>query len=216
MSYRSIASGTRALALAMVLGLGVSGCGNLTAGGFGDVTVAVSGDDPGPAAAARPAPQMALLASTAPSSPATVTAGVEGHVDADFMLLLVAESGAVVQLGADAIEVRVDIRGESEFEAVDRQVVEATLYTELQIVFTDIRAEVQGLVIDGMPVPEVHVELDGVSLPVSRPIDLDVAPGQSARLTVDLNSLSWLEAVDPLLGTVDEAVFAALIDVVVE
>jgi hypothetical protein len=33
---------------------------------------------------------------------------------------------------------------------------------------------------------------------------------------VDLNALTWIQAVDPLTLTVDESVFAAVIDVVVE
>jgi hypothetical protein len=209
----------RPLAL-LWLALWLNACGNVTVGGFGDVTVAVSGDEPDPAP--QPAPQMALASPTpqqeraAPlASPLLTSHQVEGHVELDFMLFLVSETGSTLRLGEDLIEVRVDVRGEADIEAVDRQLVTATRYDEMQIVFTDIRAEVEGLVIDGILVPEVRVELDDVSLLVVRPLDLDVAPGESVTLTIELNSLAWLQAVDPILGTVDEMVFASLIDLVI-
>ena len=69
--------------------------------------------------------------------------------------------------------------------------------------------------IDGVPVNEVHVELEDLSLLVERPLDLDVTPGSSWELVVDLNTLAWLEAVDPLTGAVDELVFADLVNVAV-
>jgi hypothetical protein len=213
----------RALVLAMMPALGATACGNVTAGGFGEVGVDVSGDESSATGVPEPAPRMALLASspsapeqpTNPVGPLPTSHEVEGHVELEFMLFLVKETGSTLRLGDEQIQVSVDVRGESRFKAVERQLVEATRYTELQIVFTDIRAEVEGLIVDGVPVPEVHVELDDVSLLVSRPVDLDIAPGQRATLVVDLNSLAWLEAVDPL-GTVDETVFASLIGVAVE
>jgi hypothetical protein len=129
---------------------------------------------------------------------------------------MVAEGGDALQLGEDELEVSVDLRGESEAEPVDAQLIPATRYIELQMVFTDIRAEVEGLMVGGTPIAEIHVELDDVTLPVTRPLDLEVAPGESVRLVVDLNSLAWLEAVDPVNLTVDGAVFASLLDVSIQ
>ncbi len=187
-----------------------SACGNLTAGGFGEVTVAVSGDFAEPSPASRAGPQMAVL-----DAPARSDHEVEGEVEVEMLLFLVSETQGAVPLGGEPVRVRVDVRGRGELDAVDRALVPAARYDELQIIFTDIEAEVQGLVINGVPVERVEVEIEDVSLPVSRAIDLQVDEGGMVDLLVDLNALAWLQAVDPVLGTVDESVFAALVSVVV-
>jgi hypothetical protein len=195
---------------------GVGACGNLTVGGFGEATVAVSGDAPDPTPAPTPTPRMSVQPSSAPPSLTSHQTQLEGHVEVKFSLYMVAEGGDALQLGEDELEVSVDLRGESEAEPVDAQLIPATRYIELQMVFTDIRAEVEGLMVGGTPIAEIHVELDDVTLPVTRPLDLEVAPGESVRLVVDLNSLAWLEAVDPVNLTVDGAVFASLLDVSIQ
>jgi hypothetical protein len=91
--------------------------------------------------------------------------------------------------------------------------VPALRYTELRLVFTKIHAEVEGLVVDSIPVPEVDVEFENLSLEVPVPLDLDVRDGDVVDLRVDLNSLAWLGAVDPLTGAVNETVFADLVRV---
>ena len=199
-----------ALVLSILMALG---CGNVTVGGlYGDATVVVSGDADtlSLATALAPLPSTSLLA----VGPATAEGDVEGEVEVEFLAILVTESGATLQLGDGPTRVKVDLRGRNELDAVDRQIIPATLYTQLRLVFTDIDAEVQGLVIDGNPVPEVRVELEDISLLVSRPISIDVGPGDSVELVVDLNTPAWLSAVDPLTGTVDQAVFQELINVV--
>jgi hypothetical protein len=188
-------------------------CGNVTAGGFtGEATVIVSGDADTLSTAAASAP-----ARTGPDlGPAASSHDeAEGEVEVEFLAFLVAEGGAPLQLGREEIRVRVDLRGRTEADVVDRQPIPATRYSELRLVFTEIDAEVEGLVIDGEPVTEVRVELEDLSLLVTRPLDLDVTPGSTAELVVDLNTLAWLEAVDPLTGTVDESVFADLVNVVI-
>lgn len=205
----------RVSTLALATALAAGGCGNLTVGGFGEVTVAVASDASEPAPGPSAAPRMALLESVPSTSPARSSHEVEGHVEADFMLFLVSEGGAPLRLGTDMIEVRVELGALGELDAVDAQPVPATRYRELQIVFTDIRAEVQGLVVGGVEVPEVRVELDDVSLLVTRPINVDVPDGGAVELLVDLNALAWIQAVDPVLLTVDEQVFADLVSVVV-
>jgi len=207
-----------AAALSMLLTWAATGCGNLTPGGLtGDATVIVSGDADTLAAAAQLASPGPLLprALVASDAPATVEPGVEGELQVSFTSYLVSESGTELELGTGTTEVSVDLRGRTEADAVDRQVIPALRYTELRLVFTKIHAEVEGLVIDGTPVTEVHVELEDISLVVERAIELDVQDGDSAELVVDLNSLAWIDAVDPLTGAVDEAVFADLVHVVV-
>jgi hypothetical protein len=205
-----------ATAVATVLSmLALAACGNLTAGGLtGEATVIVSGD----ADTLSTGAQFAALPTAGGPATAEENTGeneAEGEVEIEFLVFLVDEGGASLQLGDEAIQVKVDLRGRNEADVLDREVIPATRYTELRLVFTEISAEVQGLVIDGIPVNEVHVELEDISLLVARPIDLDVAPGASVELVVDLNSPAWLAAVDPLTGAVDETVFEDLVNVVV-
>lgn len=187
-------------------------CGNVTAGGFtGEATIVVSGDAD-TLAAVSPAP----VGTARVSEPLRSShEDAEGEIEVEFLAFLVTEGGSPLQLGTEEIRVRVDLRGRAEADVVDRQQIPATRYTEMRLVFTDIDAEVQGLIIDGQLVTEVHVELEDLSLLVTRPLDLDVTPGSSWELVVDLNTLAWLDAVDPLTGGVDESVFADLINVAV-
>lgn len=198
-------------ALTVLAGLSAAGCGNLTAGGFtAEATVIVTGDAPSAAASPlAPAAGMAVMGPT----PTSHEDDLEGEVEVEFLLHLITESGSAVQLGEE-IRVRVDLRGENEMDVVS-EIVPATQYSELRIVFTDIEAEVSGLVIDGVPVSEVRVELEDLSLLVIRPINLNVGPGARVELVVDLNTPTWLQAVDPLTGTVDESVFGDLVGVVI-
>jgi len=200
-----------ATALAMLV---VAACGNLTAGGFSDVTVVVSGDADTLSLAAQFSTLPAATTWPATAGPTLTENEAEGEVEADFFVFLITEGGDSLQLG-DEIRVRVDLRGRSEMDVLDRQIIPATRYTELLLVFKEISAEVQGLVIDSVDVTEVHVELEQLSLSVRRPIDLDVPPGASVELVVDLNTPAWLQAVDPLTGAVNETVFEDLINVVV-
>jgi hypothetical protein len=204
--------------------LAMAACGNLTPGGFtGEATVRVSGDAD-TLAAAQQVPVLGTLTETPSaalvtyrdSGPSQSPEEAEGQLQVEFMAYLVNEGGGQTQLGTDELQVQVDLRGRTEADVVDRQMIPAVVYTDLRLVFIEIKAEVEGLVIDGTPVPEVHVELEDVSLEVTRPISLDVQPGTSAELVIDLNALAWLGAVDPLTGGVDESVFADLINVVVE
>lgn len=191
--------------------------GNVTVGGLtGEATVVVSGDaDTLSAVGPVSAVPVGLSSATASPGPARSPDEAEGEVEVEFLAFLVSESGSVLRLGEEEIRVRVDLRGRTEMDAVDSQPVPARLYTEFRLVFTDIDAEVEGLVIDGMSVTEVHVELEDLSLLVSRPISLEMSAGESAELVVDLNALAWLGAVDPLTGAVDETVFGDLVNVVV-
>ena len=214
-------SALRGLALALVLG--AAACGNLTVGGFGEASVAVSGDapddgpSPAPASASSP-PSMSVQAE--PSWGAIVASlgddDVEGHIEIEFSLSLVDESGGVVQLGDDELQVNVDLRGDWEADAVDGQLIPAVRYVELRVVFHEIEVEVQGLVIDGQVVPTVDIDIDEPTLVVTRTLDLNVEGGDRVSLLVDLNSLTWLQLVNPLTGLVDGTEFASLIDVAVQ
>jgi hypothetical protein len=197
--------------LSLILTLGIAACGNLTGGGIGEATVAVTGNEPGPA------PSASYAAASEPIAPTSDEADeAEGQVRVRFLVSLVSESGSETQLGENELEVEVDLQGADEPEVVT-QVIPAVRYTELRLVFTEIKAEVQGgLVINGIPIiGELHVELQDVSLLVTRPIDLDVNHGEQVRVLVDLNAPAWLTAVDPITLAIDETVFAGLVNVVI-
>jgi len=210
------------ITITFLAALTAAACGNLTPGGFGEVTVGVSGDADTLAAAVQarasnpatlsPSPSFAVVQ---PAGPAQSPEEAQGELQVEFLAYLVTAGGSQVQLGSDELQVQVDLRGRAEADPVDRQLVPAAIYTDLRLVFIEIKAEVEGLVIDGTPIPEVHVELEDVSLEVSRPISLDILPGSDAVLLIDLNALAWLGAVDPLTGAVDESVFADLVNVAV-
>jgi hypothetical protein len=196
-------------------------CGNVTVGGFTEVTVDVSGNAP----TAAPSPQPALLAgaaglSTSPSAGPLPTSHeeeeAEGEVEVDFTLALLSESGDVVPLGRDDIRIKLDLQGVDEAEAV-KELVPTAHYTELRITFTHIKVEVHaGLVIDGQEITgEIEVELEDPELVVGRPVDLEAIEGSRVELLVDLNTPAWLGAVDPATRTIDASVFAGLIDLVV-
>jgi hypothetical protein len=195
--------------------LSITACGNLTAGGFGEATVSVTGDhEP---AAPSPSMSVAEAAASAPTLlPGQSDDEPEGEIEIEFEVFLVNELGRRVQVGNDDLRVRVDLQGVRRLEAT-REQVPAVRYTELVVVFTDIEVEVEGgLVIDGVPiVGAVEVEFDDVSIEVVRAIDVDVQPNQVVDLVLDLNAPAWLAAVNPLTFSVDEAVFAALVNVVV-
>lgn len=220
----------RRIARSLLLLLGLPtliACGNLTAGGIGEASVAMSGDAPDDTTA----PQTAVVASPADggSSPAISAEPwggplttdhldgdePEGEVEAELSVFLMSADGDLIALTEGDVRVRVDLRGAEEPEIGSRTVSAAT-YTTLRMVFTDIDVEVDsGVVIDGVPiVGPVDVEIEDV-LTVDRTIAVEIADGERVDLLIDLNSEAWLQAVDPVTSTVDAQVFADLVTVLV-
>ena len=199
----------RALAGALALCLAACG-GNLTSGGFGETAVAVSGDAPDPAAV--PVPSSAALG--APARDSGSGDKPDGEIEVEFLLYLDSDEVGSVSLTDDPLRVRVDLQGRQEADAANAS-VPAAHYDGLRIVFTDIKAEVKsGLVVDGVPVTgEVRVELKEGTLTVVRPLPLDIGDGDRVDLLIDLNTATWLQAVDPDLHTVAETVAAQAIEV---
>lgn len=207
-----------AAAFLLLGALGVlAGCGNLTAGGVGEAAVSMSGDAPDDGSS----PQMAVVSDPSSSSMDLLDPTLsdhdddpEGDVEAELSVFLVAEDGTATALTDGDVRVRVDLEGVEEPEIGSRRVSAGT-YTALRMVFTEIEAEVEaGLIIDGELVTGlIEVDIDDANLPVERILDLEIPDGGSADLLIDLNSESWLEAVDPLTNTVDAQVFADLVTV---
>lgn len=219
MKTESLRTSLRALVgLGLVLS-GAAGCGNLTAGGFGEAVVVVSGDDPAPTPAlvssdaGLVSPQSSFLAG--PAATDGVDDTPEGQLEAELLVYLVGEDGALWALNDDVLEVRVDLKGVEQDETLPRQ-LPAQVYTELRLVFLEIEVQVDaGLIINGTPVTGIiDIEIED-SLTVNRALALDIGPEDRAEIFVDLNAADWLLAVDPVTLLVDPTVFAELITVTV-
>jgi hypothetical protein len=219
---RSLRLARRLLTLAAgaTLALTAAACGNVTAGGFTEVRVDVSGNatDPSPLSTlleAATAPSAATASDPLPSSHGDAEEA-EGEVEIDVRLALVSETGGVVPLGRDDIRIKLDLRGVNEAEAVS-ELVPSGRYTGLRMAFVHIQVEVEGglIVGDQEITGTVSVHLEDPELVLVRPIDIEAVEGGTVALLVDLNTPAWLAAVDPDTRTVDASVFAARIDVVV-
>ncbi len=190
----------------------LAGCGNLTAGGLtGEATVTVSGD-----AADAPVAAPQRLVGLSATGPWTVSSDIpEGQIEADFFVSLITNDGIPISLSDDPIQIRLDVQGQQEIDAVDRRTIPATLYSGIRMVFTDIRVEVSsGLIINGDTVKgEVRVELKDTALIVNRPLTVNIREGDSVFILMDLNANTWLQAVDPVLGTISEDAFGAAVTV---
>ena len=138
----------------------------------------------------------------------------EGQLEAEMLLGLVTADGVVLPLSDDEFELSVDLEGVEQDETQPTQ-LPADRYTQLRIVFLQIEVQVDaGLIIDGQPVTgPIDIEMEGDSLEVLKPLNLDLGDQDLAEILVDLNAASWLQAVDPTTSTVDATVFAELITV---
>lgn len=201
------------LSLPLALLLSTACGGNLTAGGLTETEVRVSGDAP------DPPPTGASLALSGPWAQSDDDEDddadeAEGEIEADFLLFLERPDGSLLQLTDQEVRVDVDIQGEQEVSAVVRT-VPAERYSALRVVFSEIEVEIDaGLVIDGQPITglvSVDVELEGIT--VVRPLDLDFSDGEREELLLDLNTRSWITAVDPDRLQVSAQAFAEAIRV---
>lgn len=209
---RASSAARAVLALGLAVGFGiVSGCGNLTAGGFGEVGVSMSGDAPDGAGN----DQLTVAYATRASESSTQRDDPEGEIEAEFTLALVTQDGGSVALTRQPVRLELDVEGSVELDAV-RTTVPAARYSALRVIFTDFEIEIDdGLIVGGVPiVGGVEVELEDGTLPVERSLSLTVVDGDVIDLLIDLNTAVWLQAVDPDLRTVAEAVVGDAITVV--
>lgn len=206
--------------LALALLIGVAACGNFTAGGIetGEARVTLTGDaQPSGPASLAPAHAPPNVAASQGPSPTDDDDQPEGEVEAEFRIYLVKDNGGLTALTDTDVRVRVDLEGVEQPQVASR-IVDAAVYTEFRIAFTEIEAEVDaGLIINGEPVTgPIDVELEGPDLIVDRPLAVDLGDGEVVEILVDLNAADWLQAVDPLTGTVSAEAFASFIEVRVQ
>jgi hypothetical protein len=205
------------LRVGVALLLGAAGaCGNLTAGGIGEAVVVVSGDADDATAAS--APSAALVDASRAGDVARESGSSddqpEGQLEAEMLLALVNDDGALIPLSDDEVEIRVDLEGVEQDETLPRS-LPADVYTGLRIVFLQIEVRVDaGLVIQGDTVTgPIDIDIESDSLVVIKPLDLGLEDQESVEILVDLNAAAWLQAVDPNTSSVDATVFADLITV---
>jgi hypothetical protein len=200
-----------------LLALATPACGNLTAGGFGEAVVVVSGDSPEAltASGSQGSPGLVLPAVVDAPARAEGDDSPEGQIEAELLLYLRSEAGAEVALTDDVLELSVDLAGVEQDETLPKE-IPTDVYTELRIVFLEIDVQVQaGLVIGGDTITgPIDIELESQPLSVVKPVDLQLDEAERAEILVDLNAASWLQAVDPSTNSVDATVFADLIAVV--
>lgn len=209
--------------LALPLLIGGAACGNFTAGGIetGEARVTLAGDaqPSGPASLAplHVPPNMAAAQGPSPTDHDDDDDQPEGEIEAEFRIYLVKDDGGLIALTDADVQVRVDLEGVQQPQVASR-IVDAAVYTDFRIAFTEIEAEVDaGLIINGEPVTgPIDVELEGPDLIVDRPLAVDLGDGEVVEILVDLNAADWLQAVDPLTGTVSAEAFASFIEVRVQ
>lgn len=193
----------------------MAGCGNLTAGGFGEAEVTASGNaESETAAPTGPARAAIQDGSTGGPQPVGVAGALVGTLEVELTLFLDAADGSSVALTpGGAVLAELDLAGGEERVALER--VPAGAYTALRMVFTSVEADVvSGLLIDGLPFTgPVSVALPGGTLAVERPVAVEVREDERVTLLVDFDADAWLTELDPFTRTVEGGVFAAEVDV---
>ena len=194
----------------------LAGCGNLTAGGFGEAEVTASANaESGPVAPTGPAPASVQEGSTGGPQAVGVAGALVGTLDVELTLFLDAADGSSVALGpGGAVRAELDLAGGVESVALEQVPVGA--YGALRMVLTSVEADVvSGLLIDGLPFSgPVSITLSSGTLTIVRPLAVEVREGERVTLLVDFDADAWLTEVDPLTRTVAGDVLAAEVDVV--
>jgi hypothetical protein len=206
-----------ALLATCLVALVVVACGgNLTAGGFGEVEVTVSGDAPDADQGSVWPSEAPGLLSTGPA-PSSHDDEPEGKLEIEFLLYLIRGDGSLVEVDDKEIEVELDLAGFFEADAVTA-ILPADRYVGIRIQFTEIEVEVErGVIINGIPITgPVEVELeDDETITIERPLDVVLEEGGRVQILLDMNARVWLAAMDPDLQRVAERVFSDAIRVVV-
>ncbi len=214
------ALGSRAVraSIAASLALALGSCGgNVTAGGFGEVQVTVSGDAPDTQGAS---PTHFRSLSPAFGSVPRMAGDdheddPEGNIEMEILLYLLRADGGAVAVTDTEIRVELDLAGSVERDVVRTQ-VPAQHYVGVRILFTELEVEVDGgVIINGVAIKgpiEVELEDDEV-IEVERALNLQVRDGERIEVLLDMNARIWLAAIDPDLRVVAERVVAEAIRV---
>jgi hypothetical protein len=209
-----VGSGVGVLLLLALVAGGMAGCGNLTAGGFGEVIVDVVGDDdPGGASGQGSA---APMNGGAPSSHNQSGGVYRGTVTLELRVSLRDAEGAWHELtgGVERVEVQAD--GSVPVEVARRSLPEGN-YDRARVDFH--RAEVEVTAAppgQGLPDGLVVVDFEGADLlVVERPVQVRPArDGEEVdRVRINLRARSWIRMA--VQGEVPAATFRNAVQVTV-
>jgi hypothetical protein len=201
--------------MAIFLG-GVTGCGNLTAGGAGEAEVFVAGDGQ----AAESAGGEAAPTSREAAVPAIVSHSFEGTVKVTLDVFAVGATEAATHsssLTGGVRTVEVDVRGEFPV-SLGTVIVPPGVYGGVRVVFTEIRAQLTAGLGD-LPLlgaGEVVVDLGSSgALTVEREIVLALDEDDRLEVLIDLRAPVWIAIAAPLppLWVVTAAQFEGALEI---
>ncbi len=204
-------SGIGAAMLAVVLTSFLAGCGNLTAGGFGEAKVVANGDAPETAVqTAEPLSGPARTSHEEPESEEDIEP--EGEIELEFRLYLESPMGASLELSDRELQIELELDGSIEADVITAR-VPANSYSGLRIAFSEIEIDVQaGVIIDGQEVTG-PVDIEFEDLEILLPLNLTVLDGSVVEILLDMNAATWLAFVDPATKTVLPERFAEAVTV---
>jgi hypothetical protein len=197
-------TGRLAAAFAGFAMVGLAGCGNLTAGGFGEVMAEMVGDggDAGQGGAASVIIPGAQLQSNGGGL-------FQGEVTVELQLFLREESGGWIEVTDGVQRVEVDAAGSVVAEFARRDLAQGG-YDRLRVEFLSVEALVTSAP-PGLGVPEGLVVVDFGGDPVvvvERPLIVQVGP-DGQRLRVNLRAGAWLRFA--VMGRVPGASFRSAV-----
>jgi hypothetical protein len=193
-----------------------AGCGNLTAGGYGDVEVYGSGDasEPTPAPGAARREYGTESPAGAPSKGPSIVGPLDGEMTVAVDAFLRTAGGAEYRLTpSGGVDLELDLADREDL--VGARQAPTGAYEGVHVHITDTSAEVlSGLVIDGVPFfGGVDVDIGPAGLDVLLPLAFDLDEGETVALKVDFNAGQWLltlelDILNPQRATVTAQAFA--------
>lgn len=199
---RTASSGGNAVRLlVLTVALFLSGCGNVTSGGFGDMGVLVSSDeveDVQTTAASALYAQLGVPAGTSHTDP------IVGTLTVRLRSFARRGVGDFVELTDGVQEVTLPLNDPSAVE-IARRAVPAGRYDAVRTFFGRIEANIEsGLVVDGVPIEgPVTVDLGGEGFSTVTYTGFDVWEDGPTVVAIDMQSRLWLRLANAVLGRVD-------------
>jgi hypothetical protein len=198
------------------------GCGDLTAGGFGEVEVYANADESSTSSSApsrTSGPQRTddlWRAAGELGGPAAAVSAAEGLLTAQMRVYLQSDAtGQWTEVTEGIRDLTLDLRGHTE-RRVGIKFVESGRYTRFRVVFSRVQAVViGGLVVGGVPISgEVNVDLGAQSsLTAEREVLIEVERDGALDVVMDLNASTWLASLSVVTLTVPGAALAEAVAV---
>jgi hypothetical protein len=191
----------------------IAGCGDLTAGGLGEVEVYGTADESGASPAASTTPSAYLdrrdAGDTPARTPSAAVASVFSGVFAAQMQVYLQADGTAqwVEITDGVRDLTLDLAGGLERRIAVR-FVDSGRYSRLRVVFHRVETTVLGgLVVGGVPLTgQITVDLGAQgSVTVERDVLVEVQRDEGIDLVLDLNVDVWLPTVSVLTRTVSAA-----------